>query len=340
MAGAGVGRVFGGGSSGGCGGNGSVGASLLFNQRLPRSSQSPEPFFISGSSSTFLGSSSMVSFEDVVGGKRSERPFFCTYDQEENGDEDFDDYFHQPEKKRRLTVHQVQFLEKSFEVDNKLEPERKVQLAKDLGLQPRQVAIWFQNRRARWKTKQLEKDFDSLQSNFNDLKSDYENLLQEKEKLQAEVVQLTDKLLLKEKKQGEHSAPFNTNIEPKTVQEEPIVESASETEDHLVSVFGCKQEDLSSVKSDVIDSDSPHYVDAATHSPFGEPSETYAFEADHSDISQDDEDYLSKSLLPSSHVFMKIGDVDYPDPPANNYGLQGEDHASLFWPYWDINLKM
>lgn len=129
----------------------------------------------------------MVSFEDVYGGKRSERPFFCTYDPDENGDEDFDDYFHQPEKKRRLSVEQVQFLEKSFEVENKLEPERKVQLAKDLGLQPRQVAIWFQNRRARWKTKQLEKDFDSLQSNFNNLKSDYDNLLQEKEKLQAEV---------------------------------------------------------------------------------------------------------------------------------------------------------
>lgn len=323
MAGAGVGRVFGGGSNGGSGGGGGGGASLLFNQGLSRSSQSPEPFFISGSSSSFLGSSSMVSFEDVCGGKRSERPFFCTYDQEDNGDEDFDDYFHQPEKKRRLTVDQVQFLEKSFEVENKLEPERKVQLAKDLGLQPRQVAIWFQNRRARWKTKQLEKDFDSLQSNFNSLKADYEILLQEKEKLQAEVVHLTDKLLLKEKKQGDHSEPSKSYVEPTTVQEEPIIESASESEDHLVSVFSCKQEDLSSVKSDIIDSDSPHYVDAS-HSSFGEPGDSsYAFEADHSDISQDDEDYLSKSLLPSSHVLLKIGDVNYADPPANscNYGL-------------------
>ncbi|XP_021761678.1 homeobox-leucine zipper protein HAT5-like [Chenopodium quinoa] len=333
MAGAGVGRVFGGGSSGGVG----VGASLLFNQRVPRSSQSPESLFISGSTSNFLGSSSMVSFEDVCGGKRSERPFFCTYDQEENGDEDYDDYFHQPEKKRRLTVEQVQFLEKSFEVENKLEPERKVLLAKDLGLQPRQVAIWFQNRRARWKTKQLEKDFDSLQSNFNNLKADYENLLQEKEKLQAEVVNLTDKLLLKEKTEGDQSEPPKTYAASKTVQEEPVIESASESEDHLAPVFGCKQEDLSSGKSDIIDSDSPHYVDVS-HSPFGEPGDSYAFEADHSDISQDDEDYLSKSLLPSSHVFLKIGDVDYPGPPAtsscNNYGLPADDHPSpLFWPY-------
>ncbi|CAI0399286.1 unnamed protein product, partial [Linum tenue] len=90
-------------------------------------------------------------------------------------------------KKRRLSVDQVQFLEKSFEVENKLEPERKIQLAKDLGLQPRQVAIWFQNRRARWKTKRLEKDYDALQSSFDALKADYDGLLKEKDKLKAEV---------------------------------------------------------------------------------------------------------------------------------------------------------
>ena len=66
------------------------------------------------------------------------------------------------EKKRRLNVEQVRTLEKNFELANKLEPERKIQLARALGLQPRQVAIWFQNRRARWKTKQLEKDYDVL----------------------------------------------------------------------------------------------------------------------------------------------------------------------------------
>jgi len=130
----------------------------------------------------------MVSFEDVCGRKRSESSFFRTYNQEDNvGDEDFEDYFHQPEKKRRLTIEQVRFLEKSFESENKLEPERKAQLAKELGLQPRQVAIWFQNRRARWKTKQLEKDFDILQASYNSLKADYDTLLKEKEQLQAEV---------------------------------------------------------------------------------------------------------------------------------------------------------
>lgn len=339
MAGTGVGSIFGGGSRGGGGGGGG----LLQNHRVPCSSQPLEAFFISGSSSSFMGSSSMVSFEDVSGRKRPERSFFQTYDQEENGDEDYDDYFHQPEKKRRLSVEQVQFLEKSFETDNKLEPERKVQLAKDLGLQPRQVAIWFQNRRARWKTKQLEKDFDTLQASYNSLKGDYDNLLKEKENLQAEVVHLTDKLCLKGKEQGDHSEPSIAYDQLKTGQQEPVVDSASEIEDHHVSLFAYKQDELCSAKSDVLDSDSPHYVDRDQHSSFQEPGDpSYAFEADHSDISQDDEDYLKKSVLPSSHVFQKIEGFHNPEPPPNssNFGVPCEDQASLFWPYWDINLKM
>lgn len=135
-----------------------------------------------------IGPRSMVSFEDVNGRKRTEKSFYGPFDQEDNGDEDLDEYFRQPEKKRRLTVEQVQFLEKSFEVENKLEPERKIELAKELGLQPRQIAIWFQNRRARWKTKQLEKDYDVLQASYNNLKADYDSLLKEKDKLKAEVI--------------------------------------------------------------------------------------------------------------------------------------------------------
>lgn len=134
-------------------------------------------------------SRNLVNFEDVCG-NTSERPsFYRPFDLEENVvvDEELDESLHQPEKKRRLTTDQVRFLEKSFELENKLEPERKIQLARDLGLQPRQVAIWFQNRRARWKTKQLEKDYEALKINFNVLKTDHDNLLKEKDKLKAEV---------------------------------------------------------------------------------------------------------------------------------------------------------
>ncbi|KAE8661381.1 Homeobox-leucine zipper protein HOX20 [Hibiscus syriacus] len=167
---------------------------LLQSQRVSSSSQPLHTLFIPGSSpSTFLGTRSMLSFDGV------DRNSSWTFDEEDNGDGDIDGYLHRSEKKRRLTVEQVQSLEKSFEADNKLEPERKIQLAKDLGLQSRQVAIWFQNRRARWKTKQIEKEYDSLQARYNNLKADYDDLLKEKDKLKQEVIELTDKLSLKGK---------------------------------------------------------------------------------------------------------------------------------------------
>lgn len=91
------------------------------------------------------------------------------------------------ERKKRLSLEQVKALEKSFEIGNKLEPERKMQLARALGLQPRQIAIWFQNRRARWKTKQLERDYEVLKKQFEVLKADNDALHAQNEKLHAEV---------------------------------------------------------------------------------------------------------------------------------------------------------
>lgn len=104
-------------------------------------------------------------------------------------DELSDDGMQTGEKKRRLNAEQVRALERSFELQgNKLESERKLQLATALGLQPRQVAIWFQNRRARWKAKQLEMDYELLKTQFDAFKSQNEALKQHNQKLQSEVV--------------------------------------------------------------------------------------------------------------------------------------------------------
>nr|XP_029119326.1 homeobox-leucine zipper protein HOX4 isoform X1 [Elaeis guineensis] len=113
---------------------------------------------------------------DGMEGVECEDEELCTYGQSALG-----------EKKRRLRVDQVKALEKNFEVENKLDPDRKARLAQDLGLQPRQVAVWFQNRRARWKTKQLERDYGALQARYEALKIDCDALRHDKEKLTAEV---------------------------------------------------------------------------------------------------------------------------------------------------------
>ncbi|KAH9570828.1 hypothetical protein CY35_02G061800 [Sphagnum magellanicum] len=54
-------------------------------------------------------------------------------------------------------------------------------------LQPQQVAVWFQNHRAHWKTKQLERDYQVLTSDYNRLKTQLEAAIEEKQELQAKV---------------------------------------------------------------------------------------------------------------------------------------------------------
>ncbi|KAK9202158.1 hypothetical protein WN944_017368 [Citrus x changshan-huyou] len=90
--------------------------------------------------------------------------------------------------KRRFSDEQIRSLELMFENETRLEPRKKLQLAKELGLQPRQVAIWFQNKRARWKSKQLERDYNILQANFNNLASRFEALKKEKQALVIQVL--------------------------------------------------------------------------------------------------------------------------------------------------------
>jgi hypothetical protein len=91
------------------------------------------------------------------------------------------------ENKRRFSDEQIRSLECIFESESKLEPRKKIQLARDLGLQPRQVAIWFQNRRARWKSKRIEQEYRKLKDEYDNLSSKFQLLKEEKESLQSEV---------------------------------------------------------------------------------------------------------------------------------------------------------
>ena len=109
------------------------------------------------------------------------------YDEEDDDDELAGSRGGLGEKKRRLAADQVRALERSFEVDNKLDPERKARIAHDLSLHPRQVAVWFQNRRARWKTKQIERDFAALRARHEALRADCDALRRDKDALAAEV---------------------------------------------------------------------------------------------------------------------------------------------------------
>ncbi|KAL2336249.1 hypothetical protein Fmac_010695 [Flemingia macrophylla] len=103
---------------------------------------------------------------------------------------------------RRFSDDQIKSLETMFETESRLEPRKKLQLARELGLQPRQVAIWFQNKRARWKSKQLERDYAILQTNYNTLASRFEALKKEKQTLLIQLQKLNH-LMQKPSEQGQ-----------------------------------------------------------------------------------------------------------------------------------------
>lgn len=290
---------------------GMVFEALLQNQRLTFSSDGFDSPWISNS---FHGEKT-----------NTKKRISEQHEQEENSDEDYEKCFRPAEKKRRLTVDQVQFLERSFEEENKLEPDRKIQLAKELNLQPRQVAIWFQNRRARCKTKQLEKDYEILNSSYDKLKSEFDCLQKHNDKLKHEVEMLKEKLHQREKEEKD-SIPnkFPTRELDSNAKEpnpHPIsIETWSNSEPKMVI---CKQEYANSVSaiSDVIDSYSPD----VNHSSFLEPCDSSNVFENQSDFNQE-EDTLTILRCP------KIEYESYIDPNEGSLGYPIEDQPFWLWP--------
>ncbi|KAI3726033.1 hypothetical protein L1987_65830 [Smallanthus sonchifolius] len=268
--------------------------SLLFGSN--RSSM----FFLGNGHDYFRGTRMGFNMED--GSKK--RPFMSSLDdmlEEEFYDEQM------TEKKRRLSPEQVRMLERSFEVENKLEPERKTELAKKLGLQPRQVAVWFQNRRARWKTKTLERDYDRLKSSFDLLTSDFDSIVKENEKLKAQVLSLTEKLQSKE-------VPEISTIGGSTAEEAENVPAPSghvKLEDHFSS-----GSDGSAV---VDDHDGPQLVDSGdSYFPDDDYPHEYVAPMD-----QSEEDDGSDN-----------GQNDFPYPFAAADHHHHEEADALGWWVW------
>ncbi|KAG1368513.1 putative homeobox-leucine zipper protein HAT22 [Cocos nucifera] len=88
-------------------------------------------------------------------------------------------------KKLRLTKEQSTLLEDKFKEQSTLNPKEKQALADQLNLQPRQVEVWFQNRRARTKLKQTEVDRETLKRCCETLSDENRRLQKELNELRA-----------------------------------------------------------------------------------------------------------------------------------------------------------
>ncbi|GMJ06299.1 ARABIDOPSIS THALIANA HOMEOBOX 7, homeobox 7 [Hibiscus trionum] len=114
--------------------------------------------------------------------------------------------------KRRFSDEQIRSLEVMFESDSRPESVIKQQLANELGLQPRQIAIWFQNRRARTKAKQIERDYNVLKESYDALSSTCESLKRENQSLRNQLQKLKSQLEMEHGNQPYGSNRADVNI--------------------------------------------------------------------------------------------------------------------------------
>ncbi|GLT97475.1 hypothetical protein SLE2022_150370 [Rubroshorea leprosula] len=86
-------------------------------------------------------------------------------------------------KKLKLTKEQSSLLEDNFKLRANLNPAQKQALSEQLNLKPRQVEVWFQNRRARTKLKQTAVDCEFLKRRCEDLSNENRRLKKEMKEL-------------------------------------------------------------------------------------------------------------------------------------------------------------
>lgn len=89
--------------------------------------------------------------------------------------------------RKRFSSQQVKSMESMFNSESRPGSKTKQQIADELGLHPRQVSVWFQNKRARSKSKQTERDYNILKACYDSLASKYEALEKENQHLIVEV---------------------------------------------------------------------------------------------------------------------------------------------------------
>ncbi|GER42820.1 homeobox-leucine zipper protein family [Striga asiatica] len=229
------------------------------------------------------------------------------------------------EKKRRLSVDQVKALEKNFEVENKLEPERKVRLAQELGLQPRQVAVWFQNRRARWKTKQLERDYGLLKANYDGLKLNFEKLQRDNEALLKEIRELKSKI-------NEEDGPNNSESKQSEKEDELMSDSEEKSEPQAPIIpKPDKDSDSENLNNDGDKEQEAPLIPGHDPSGFAGDSKDGSSDSDNSSAILNEDNNNRNSSSPRQHQFLEIdGHPNFINHNSDNFQFQEQPKTAIF----------
>ncbi|KAH8941515.1 hypothetical protein BDL97_14G044800 [Sphagnum fallax] len=181
-------------SSGGGGGHTGVssparGGGIDMNQ-LPSTTECDEEAVMSSSPSSCIGmkrerEKNMLQQHDQLFEQLLDRERACDLSSRGCSDDEDGGGGGTTRKKLRLSKEQSALLEESFKDHSTLNPKQKSALAKQLNLRPRQVEVWFQNRRARTKLKQTEVDREVLQRCCETLTEENRRLLKELQELRA-----------------------------------------------------------------------------------------------------------------------------------------------------------
>lgn len=137
---------------------------------------------------------------------------------------------------RRFNDEQIKLLEIMFKAESRPESRIKQQLANELGLHPHQVATWFQNRRARLKTKQIEREYSILKASYDTLASSFESLKIENQSLLLQLQKLKNMLATPLGINGNSSDSKSVEGDPTSEpKEKPSV--LSESVSHNINMF-------------------------------------------------------------------------------------------------------
>ncbi|GJP76602.1 hypothetical protein CLOP_g7022 [Closterium sp. NIES-67] len=126
-------------------------------------------------------------------------------------------------KRPRFHEDQLAHLEAHFAVEQELTPASKKQLAARLGVKPRQVCVWFQNRKVRQRTRERETELEGMQEAYaklqaqcRELQDDYELLKSDYQELLLQNTQLFDMMSDIEQQLGANQPEVSAGDRPVT----------------------------------------------------------------------------------------------------------------------------